>query len=293
MKKIDVKKLVGIAVSACVIFSAFTSCTEEKWNKNSSINVLSREDGSGTRGAFIELFGVEKKNAQGKKVDYTTDEASITNSTAVMLTTVAGNKYAIGYVSLGSLSSSVKAVKIDGVSATVDNINNGSYKIARPFNVAVRNNLSNVAQDFLNYILSSDGQNIIAANKYIKVPAANSYSASGISGKIVVAGSSSVSPVMEKLIEAYKALNPSVQIELQTSDSTTGVINAIDGTCDIGMASRALKDSEKEKGVREVTIAIDGIAVIIHNDNPVESLKKSDVEGIFTGKINSWSEFVK
>ena len=292
MKKIDVKKLVGIAVSACVIFSAFTSCTEEKWNKNSSINVLSREDGSGTRGAFIELFGVEKKNAQGKKVDYTTDEASITNSTAVMLTTVAGNKYAIGYVSLGSLSSSVKAVKIDGVSATVDNINNGSYKIARPFNVAVRNNLSNAAQDFLNYILSSDGQNIIAANKYIKVPAANSYSASGISGKIVVAGSSSVSPVMEKLIEAYKALNPSVQIELQTSDSTTGVINAIDGTCDIGMASRALKDSEKEKGVREVTIAIDGIAVIINNDNPVESLKKSDVEGIFTGKINSWSEFV-
>ena len=293
MKKIDVKKLVGIAVSACVIFSAFTSCTEEKWNKNSSINVLSREDGSGTRGAFIELFGVEKKNAQGKKVDYTTDEASITNSTAVMLTTVAGNKYAIGYVSLGSLSSSVKAVKIDGVSATVDNINNGSYKIARPFNVAVRNNLSNVAQDFLNYILSSDGQNIIAANKYIKVPAANSYNASGISGKIVVAGSSSVSPVMEKLIEAYKALNPSVQIELQTSDSTTGVINAIDGTCDIGMASRALKDSEKEKGVREVAIAIDGIAVIINNDNPVESLKKSDVEGIFTGKINSWSEFVK
>ncbi|MCI5473920.1 MAG: substrate-binding domain-containing protein [Spirochaetia bacterium] len=293
MKKIDVKKLVGIAVSACVIFSAFTSCTEEKWNKNSSINVLSREDGSGTRGAFIELFGVEKKNAQGKKVDYTTDEASITNSTAVMLTTVAGNKYAIGYVSLGSLSSSVKAVKIDGVSATVDNINNGSYKIARPFNVAVRNNLSNAAQDFLNYILSSDGQDIIAANKYIKVPATNSYSASGISGKIVVAGSSSVSPVMEKLIEAYKALNPSVQIELQTSDSTTGVINAIDGTCDIGMASRALKDSEKEKGVREVTIAIDGIAVIINNDNPVESLKKSDVEGIFTGKINSWSEFVK
>ena len=293
MKKIDVKKLVGIAVSACVIFSAFTSCTEEKWNKNSSINVLSREDGSGTRGAFIELFGVEKKNAQGKKVDYTTDEASITNSTAVMLTTVAGNKYAIGYVSLGSLSSSVKAVKIDGVSATVDNINNGSYKIARPFNVAVRNNLSNAAQDFLNYILSSDGQNIIAANKYIKVPATNSYKASGISGKIVVAGSSSVSPVMEKLIEAYKALNPSVQIELQTSDSTTGVINAIDGTCDIGMASRALKDSEKEKGVREVTIAIDGIAVIINNDNPVESLKKSDVEGIFTGKINSWSEFVK
>ena len=293
MKKIDVKKLVGIAVSACVIFSAFTSCTEEKWNKNSSINVLSREDGSGTRGAFIELFGVEKKNAQGKKVDYTTDEASITNSTAVMLTTVAGNKYAIGYVSLGSLSSSVKAVKIDGVSATVDNINNGSYKIARPFNVAVRNNLSNAAQDFLNYILSSDGQDIIAANKYIKVPAANSYNASGISGKIVVAGSSSVSPVMEKLIEAYKALNPSVQIELQTSDSTTGVINAIDGTCDIGMASRALKDSEKEKGVREVTIAIDGIAVIINNDNLVESLKKSDVEGIFTGKINSWSEFVK
>ena len=289
MKKIDVKKLVGIAVSACVIFSAFTSCTEEKWNKNSSINVLSREDGSGTRGAFIELFGVEKKNAQGKKVDYTTDEASITNSTAVMLTTVAGNKYAIGYVSLGSLSSSVKAVKIDGVSATVDNINNGSYKIARPFNVAVRNNLSNAAQDFLNYILSSDGQDIIAANKYIKVPAANSYSASGISGKIVVAGSSSVSPVMEKLIESYKAVNPNAKIELQTSDSTTGVTNAASGTCDIGMASRALKDSEKAKGLKEITIAIDGIAVIVNKENEMNDAAKDFIRDIYVGKITKWN----
>lgn len=289
MKKIDVKKLVGIAVSACVIFSAFTSCTEEKWNKNSSINVLSREDGSGTRGAFIELFGVEKKNAQGKKVDYTTDEASITNSTAVMLTTVAGNKYAIGYVSLGSLSSSVKAVKIDGVSATVDNINNGSYKIARPFNVAVRNNLSNVAHDFLNYILSSDGQDIIAANKYIKVPAANSYSASGISGKIVVAGSSSVSPVMEKLIESYKAVNPNAKIELQTSDSTTGVTNAASGTCDIGMASRALKDSEKAKGLKEITIAIDGIAVIVNKENEMNDAAKDFIRDIYVGKITKWN----
>lgn len=289
MKKIDVKKLVGIAVSACVIFSAFTSCTEEKWNKNSSINVLSREDGSGTRGAFIELFGVEKKNAQGKKVDYTTDEASITNSTAVMLTTVAGNKYAIGYVSLGSLSSSVKAVKIDGVSATVDNINNGSYKIARPFNVAVRNNLSNAAQDFLNYILSSDGQDIIAANKYIKVPAANSYKASGISGKIVVAGSSSVSPVMEKLIESYKAVNPNAKIELQTSDSTTGVTNAASGTCDIGMASRALKDSEKAKGLKEITIAIDGIAVIVNKENEMNDAAKDFIRDIYVGKITKWN----
>ena len=287
MKKIDVKKLVGIAVSACVIFSAFTSCTEEKWNKNSSINVLSREDGSGTRGAFIELFGVEKKNAQGKKVDYTTDEASITNSTAVMLTTVAGNKYAIGYVSLGSLSSSVKAVKIDGVSATVDNINNGSYKIARPFNVAVRNNLSNAAQDFLNYILSSDGQDIIAANKYIKVPAANSYSASGISGKIVVAGSSSVSPVMEKLVEAYKQINTGAEIELQTQDSSSGIKAAISGTCQIAMSSRDLKDDEKES-LTPQKIALDGIAVIGSNSNPTDNLTLDQIKSLYDGSITTW-----
>ena len=261
-----------------------------KWNKKSQINVISREDGSGTRGAFIEIFGIEKSNAEGKKIDYTTEEAAITNSTAVMLSSVAGDKYAIGYVSLGSLNNSVKALQIDGAEASVENINNGSYKISRPFNIAVKDNLSAVATDFVNYILSDEGQNVIAANKYIKVKTSGSFQTKAPKGKVVVAGSSSVSPVMEKLIEAYKKINPNATLELQTSDSTTGVTNAINGTCDIGMASRSLKSSEKEKGVNEVTIAIDGIAVIVNQENPTVGLTKAQVESIFTGKVEKWNK---
>ena len=261
-----------------------------KWNKKSQINVISREDGSGTRGAFIEIFGIEKKNDEGKKIDYTTEEAAITNSTGVMLSSVAGDKYAIGYVSLGSLNNSVKALQIDGAEASVENINNGSYKISRPFNIAVKDNLSAVATDFVNYILSDEGQNVIAANKYIKVKTSGSFQTKAPKGKVVVAGSSSVSPVMEKLIEAYKKINPNATLELQTSDSTTGVTNAINGTCDIGMASRSLKSSEKEKGVNEVTIAIDGIAVIVNQENPTVGLTKAQVESIFTGKVEKWNK---
>lgn len=261
-----------------------------KWNKRSQINVISREDGSGTRGAFIEIFGIEKKNDEGKKIDYTTEEAAITNSTAVMLSSVAGDKYAIGYVSLGSLNNSVKALQIDGAEASVENINNGSYKISRPFNIAVKDNLSAVATDFVNYILSDEGQNVIAANKYIKVKTSGSFQTKAPKGKVVVAGSSSVSPVMEKLIEAYKKINPNATLELQTSDSTTGVTNSINGTCDIGMASRSLKSSEKEKGVNEVTIAIDGIAVIVNQENPTVGLTKAQVESIFTGKVEKWNK---
>ena len=261
-----------------------------KWNKKSQINVISREDGSGTRGAFIEIFGIEKKNDEGKKIDYTTEEAAITNSTAVMLSSVAGDKYAIGYVSLGSLNNSVKALQIDGAEASVENINNGSYKISRPFNIAVKDNLSAVATDFVNYILSDEGQNVIAANKYIKVKTSGSFQTKAPKGKVVVAGSSSVSPVMEKLIEAYKKINPNATLELQTSDSTTGVTNAINGTCDIGMASRSLKSSEKEKGVNEVTIAIDGIVVIVNQENPTVGLTKAQVESIFTGKVEKWNK---
>ena len=284
--KINLQKMILGAILATSICSVYAA---PKFNSKKSITVLSREDGSGTRGAFIELFGIEKKDTSGKKVDYTTDEAAITNSTAVMLTSVAGDKYAIGYVSLGSLNDSVKAVKIDGADATVSNINNGSYKISRPFNIAVKEGLTPVAQDFVNFILSDKGQKVIAANKYIQV-AAKSYISSKASGKIVVSGSSSVSPVMEKLIEAYKSENPNAKIELQTSDSTTGVTNAINGTCDIGMASRSLKDSEKSKGVQEVTIAIDGIAVIVNKSNPTENLSKAQVEQIFTGKTLKWNE---
>ncbi len=285
--KTNLKKMIAAAVFIGTAMSVFAG---SKFNSKKSISVLSREDGSGTRGAFIELFGIEKKDAKGKKLDYTTDEAAITNSTAVMLTSVAGDSYAIGYVSLGSLNDSVKAVKIDGASATVANINNGSYKISRPFNIAVREGLSPAAQDFVNFIVSDEGQKIIAANKYIKIQNTKAYSSNKASGKVVVAGSSSVSPVMEKLIESYKSVNPNAKIELQTSDSTTGVTNAINKTCDIGMASRALKDSEKAKGVQEVTIAIDGIAVIVNKANPVENMTKAQVEQIFTGKVSKWSD---
>lgn len=289
--KINLKKIVGIAMILTVGTSLF-ALGSKKWNKKSAINVISREDGSGTRGAFIELFGIEKKDSSGKKVDFTTEEAAITNSTAVMMTSVAQDNYSIGYISLGSLNNSVKALKVDGSEASVENIKNGSYKIARPFNVAVKDSLSDVAQDFLNYILSDKGQKIIEDNKYIKI-SEGAYSSSKVSGKIVISGSSSVSPVMEKLIEAYKVENPNVQLELQTSDSTTGVTNAINGTCDIGIASRALKSSETAKGVKEVTIAMDGIAVIINNANPLENITKEEVENIFTGEITSWRALVK
>ena len=288
--KISLKKIAGIAM----VLAAGTSCfAAGKWNSKKSINVLSREEGSGTRGAFIELFGIEKKDANGKKVDYTTDEAAVTNSTAVMLTSVASDKYAIGYISLGSLNSTVKAVKIDGADASVENIKNGSYKISRPFNIAVKENLSAAAKDFENFILSADGQAIIEKNKYIKVEDSGAFKGAKVSGKVVVSGSSSVSPVMEKLIEAYKSVNPDVSVELQTSDSTTGVTNAINGICDIGMASRGLKDSEKAKGIKEVAIAIDGIAVVVNNENKISDLAKASVEKIFTGKSTKWSEFVK
>ena len=285
--KINFQKMI---IGATLITSAMSVFGAPKFNNKKSISVLSREDGSGTRGAFIELFGIEKKDASGKKVDYTTEEAAITNSTAVMLTSVAGDGYAIGYVSLGSLNDSVKAVKIDGADATVANITNGSYKISRPFNIAVKEGLSPVALDFVNFIVSDEGQKVIAANKYIKIQNTKAYTSSKANGKVVVAGSSSVSPVMEKLIEAYKGVNPNAKLELQTSDSTTGVTNAITGACDIGMASRALKDSEKAKGVKEITIAIDGIAVIVNKVNPVENMTKVQVEQIFTGNITKWSD---
>ena len=254
------------------------------------ITVISREDGSGTRGAFIELFGIEVKNDAGEKVDMTTDDAEITNSTSVMMTSVAGNTEAIGYISLGSLNDTVKAVKIDGAEATVDNIKSGTYKIARPFNIATKGEVSDVAQDFIKYIMSEDGQKVVEDNGYISQGNDGAYESAGLSGKVVVGGSSSVTPVMEKLKEAYVALNPDVTIEVQQSDSTTGMTSAIEGVCDIGMASRDLKDSEIETGLTGTTIAMDGIAVIVNNDSPVEELSSDSVKGIYTGEITDWAD---
>lgn len=252
------------------------------------ITVVSREEGSGTRGAFIELTGVEEKNADGVKVDNTTVEAVVTNSTNVMMTTVAGDESAIGYISLGSLNDTVKALQIDGVDATVENIKNGTYTLARPFNIATKEGLSEVAQDFVNYILSAEGQQVIADNKYIPLDDAPAYEGKQVSGKIVIAGSSSVTPVMQKLAEAYQVVNPNAEIEVQQSDSTTGMQSAIDGICDIGMASRDLKDSEKEAGLNGQTIAMDGIAVIVNQNNDLTTLTLAQVKSIFTGEATEW-----
>ena len=252
------------------------------------ITVVSREEGSGTRGAFIELTGVEEKNADGVKVDNTTEEAVVTNSTNVMMTTVAGDESAIGYISLGSLNDTVKALQIDGVDATVENIKNGTYTLARPFNIALKKGLSEAAQDFVNYILSAEGQQVIADNKYIPLDDAPAYEGKQVSGKIVVAGSSSVTPVMQKLAEAYQVVNPNAEIEVQQSDSTTGMQSAIDGICDIGMASRDLKDSEKEAGLNGQTIAMDGIAVIVNQNNDLTTLTLAQVKSIFTGEATEW-----
>lgn len=259
------------------------------WDNTRDITVVSREDGSGTRGAFVELFGIEEE-VNGEKVDMTTEEANITNSTSVMMSTVAQDEYAIGYISLGSLDDSVKAVKIDGSEATAENIKNGSYKISRPFNIATKEDLSDAAQDFEDFILSTEGQKVVEDNKYIPLDDVSDYKSNGASGKVVVAGSSSVSPVMEKLKEAYQAVNSDVEVEIQTSDSTTGMQNAIDGVCDIGMASRELKDSEKEAGLTPTVIAMDGIAVVVNNDNPTDELSSDQVKSIFTGDVLTWDE---
>lgn len=253
------------------------------------VSVYSREDGSGTRGAFIELFGIEEKDANGDKVDLTTPTAAITNSTSVMMTSVAGDANAIGYISLGSLNNTVKALSIDGAEATAENVKSGTYKVARPFNIVTKDGVSDVAQDFIDYIMSSDGQKVVEENGCISVADnAGSYKASGKSGKIVIAGSSSVTPVMEKLAEAYKALNPDVAIEVNQSDSTTGVNMATEGTCDIGMVSRELKDSET--GVTPTVIAQDGIAVIVNKDSSVEGLTSDQIKSIYTGEITTWEE---
>ena len=259
------------------------------WDNTRDITVVSREDGSGTRGAFVELFGIEEE-VNGEKVDMTTEEANITNSTSVMMSTVAQDEYAIGYISLGSLDDSVKAVKVDGSEATAENIKNGSYKISRPFNIATKEDLSDAAQDFEDFILSTEGQKVVEDNKYIPLDDVSDYKSNGASGKVVVAGSSSVSPVVEKLKEAYQAVNSDVEVEIQTSDSTTGMQNAIDGVCDIGMASRELKDSEKEAGLTPTVIAMDGIAVVVNNDNPTDELSSDQVKSIFTGDVLTWDE---
>lgn len=255
------------------------------------ISVVSREDGSGTRGAFVELTGVEEKDADGNKTDNTTADAIISNSTEIMMTTVSGDEYAIGYSSTGSLNDTVKALNVDGVEPTAQNIKDGRYSLSRPFNIATKGTPGKLAQDFIDYILSEEGQKVVEDNGYIaSVDDAKAFKSSGESGKLVVAGSSSVTPVMEKLAEAYKAVNKKAEIEIQESDSTTGMTAAADGTCDIGMASRELEDSEKDKGLTSQAIALDGIAVIVNTQNTRTEITTDMVKKIFTGEVTDWSD---
>lgn len=290
MRKKTLSLLLGTMVLSVGLIGCGKSSDSSKFSKSHEISVVSREDGSGTRGAFIELFGIEVKNADGKKVDMTIDDANITNSTSVMMTTVSGDEYAIGYISLGSLNDTVKAIQIDGATASVENVKSGSYKIARPFNIVTLDTVSDVAQDFMNYIMSSEGQKIVEDNGYVTIDGATSYVSNGATGKIVVAGSSSVTPLMEKLKEAYLAVATGVEIEVQQSDSTTGASAAAEGIADIGMCSRGIKDSEKEAGLIDTTIAMDGIAVVVNNDNPIDGLDSSDIYDIYTGESTTWSD---
>lgn len=306
------KKIISLLMAGLLMMAAFAGCAKEEgkepgqsygaadpnpdagkdsFEADNDIMVVSREDGSGTRGAFVELFGVEEKGADGSKVDMTTLEATIANSTSVVMTTVAGNPYAIGYISLGSLNDTVKALKVDGVEATVANIKDGSYKIARPFNIATKKDgVSETAQDFIGFILSKEGQAVVEKSGYIaSVDGAKAYAGSKPAGKIVVAGSSSVTPVMEKLKEAYLELNPDAQIEISQSDSSTGMSSAQNGICDIGMASRELKDSEL-KSLKATVIAMDGIAVVVNKENTRTDIAKEDVKNIFTGEYLSWAD---
>ncbi|PBC74145.1 substrate-binding domain-containing protein [Fibrobacter intestinalis] len=281
------------AIAGIVVLAIIAACRDDSNSKklsfdtNREITVITREAGSGTRDAFTELVGILVKQ-NGKKKDNTTVEALTIDGTQGVISTVAGNEYAIGYISLGSMNNSVKALKIDGVSPDKLNVKRGTYPIARPFNVATKSQISEIAQDFLDFIMSADGQSIVDANGYVSVVEGKVYESKNLKGKIVIAGSSSVSPVMEKLKEGYLQKNPGVEIEIQTNDSSSGMLAAKEGTCDIGMASRDLKSSEKDV-LNCLTIARDGIAVIVNSKNPQDNLNKETLRQIYTGLIRNWN----
>ena len=300
------KKITATALFGVLAVSAFAGCGSASSSSNGSsdagsdaakfdasktISVVTREEGSGTRDAFTELTGVLVKDGDNK-TDNTTTSAVTINSTEAVITNVKDNEAAIGYISLGSLNDTVKALKIGGVEATADNVKSGDYAVSRPFNIAYKGELSDVAQDFVDYIMSSDGQKIVSDDGYVTVSENAAYSGKKPSGKISVAGSSSVSPVMEKLAEAYQKVNSNAKVEIQTSDSSAGMQSAMGGTCDIGMASRDLKDEEKS-ALKVETIAKDGIAVIVNNANTCDDLTLDQVKSIYTGETTVWSDIIK
>lgn len=296
------KKITATALFGVLAVSAFAGCggassssngssDAAKFDASKTISVVTREEGSGTRDAFTALTGVLVKDGDNK-TDNTTTSAVTINSTEAVITNVKDNEAAIGYISLGSLNDTVKALKIGGVEATADNVKSGDYAVSRPFNIAYKGELSDVAQDFVDYIMSSDGQKIVSDNGYVTVSENAAYSGKKPSGKISVAGSTSVSPVMEKLAEAYQKVNTNAKVEIQTSDSSAGMQSAMGGTCDIGMASRDLKDEEKS-ALKVETIAKDGIAVIVNNANTCDDLTLDQVKSIYTGETTVWSDIIK
>lgn len=260
------------------------------FDADQDITVITREDGSGTRGAFIELTGVEEKNDAGEKVDMTTEAAATQNSTNGVMTAVANDETAIGYISLGSLNDTVKAVTVGGVEASAATVSDGTYTLARPFNIVTNGEATDpVAVDFIAYCMSADGQALATEEGYIGGEGAEFTSAQP-AGSITVGGSSSVSPLMEKLIEAYAAVNPNATIEMLTTDSTTGVTGAMDGTYTIGMASRELKDTETAEGAVATVLAMDGIAVVVNPANSVSDLSVEQIKSIYVGETTVWSE---
>lgn len=281
------------AASSAADNSADSSADNTSTKLDTDIIVVSREDGSGTRGAFVELMGIEQKNEAGEKEDMTRGDAEISNSTNGVMMSVAGNVDAIGYISLGSLNDTVKALNVNGVECSVADIKSGDYVVARPFNICYQQSKLDenaAAQDFIKFIESNDGQKIIADNGYIAIDASGDYAASGATGGISLNGSTSVGPVMEKLAEAYKALNPDVSIDIQQTGSGAGITSATEGTCDIGMSSRELKQEELDAGLTEMKIADDGIAVIVNLENPITNITSDEIMKIYTGEINNWSE---
>lgn len=291
------KKMMSAFISAalfglmgCAPAASGSEQNPESEAASGEIGVMTREDGSGTRSAFIELFGIEEKQEDGSKKDMTIPTAAVTNSTSVMLTNVSNDPAAIGYISLGSMNDSVKGLEIDGAAPSAENVENGSYKISRPFNLVLKDQLSAPADDFVSYIMSDDGQEIVAAEGYIPIEGSGAYKKKADSGKVVVSGSSSVTPLMEKLAEAYQKVNSGVSVEVQQSDSSTGITDAADGISDIGMASRELKDEEKELGISSRIIANDGIVVIVNKTNSANGLSSETVKKIYTGQIASWDE---
>lgn len=277
------RNILAAILSAGFMAASLTGCA----GGERKITVVSREDGSGTRSAFVELMEV----VDADKKDATTASAEINNSTNGVMMSVLGNPDAIGYISLGSLNDTVKAVKVDGVEATAENVKNGAYAIARPFEICYKEeNLDDLAKDFIAFIMSKDGQQIIADNHYIAVNSDASYTPAGLKGTISVNGSTSVGPVMEKLAAKYQELNSGAVVQIQQTGSGAGITAVTSDACNIGMSSRALKQAELDKGLSELKIADDGIAVIVHKDSKVDNLTSEQIKKIFLGELENWSE---